>query len=714
MVEYELRMLRSALKLNVKKPSYLFSYAISVVACFSIGYSLALAPEYLLLGNYPQVLAESEAIVYDILTTLFSLLLLYTVLGSLFSHGVGTYIGQVDAKILASTPIDSRSIITAKCVRSLVSRLPLMIFAALVILPISLKLGSRPILIAAALVTLTLYIEFLQATSYAVHSARELLRSRLPPRLKRFMKILTITLSAIVLLIVVLNIYHTFEPWTAVFTEGALALWNLMPSALTASLTMEFMLSRADGALSSLFLLGGFLAGALAFTYVASGPYYPEILVPRAFPRNRLNPVRSHIGRLLNRLSKWEKPSHIVFFKDIQLTLRGALVDFSFLDFTLMYLVSLAAWYLLESFLPFQPIPELEARLGFLKAFVKEFVIFLAVLPFITSLSSFSRESWKLWLLKALPFKDRAVAHGKFIFALIISAVSLTPMVLVAGLVFEIAPSEWLIAATLPLILLIANSAGVLVGAYLPPYDLSNQMSIKSMSTFFIFLAIALTPFTLIPSARSNVIQVLLLALLTAYSIGSNMFFLRQAGKGFRKLELRKILPHGAYEPERQREEKKISSAHIASTEVVHVTSNVQFRQGQPLILINFTIVNKSNLNVVVDSLLYEVRVNVAGHPSESSRKKSIYFLKKARIPSGATYEISEDLIMPPQTYQKLSSLASRDDCDIAWSITTVAYLESAKDSVEIRSEQEQTMACNVWKEWYDSWADKGAFASIR
>jgi len=711
MVEYELRMLKSALKINVRKPSYLFSYAISFVACFFIGYSLALAPEYLLLGDYPQVLAESEAILYDILTTLFSLLLLYTVLGSLFSHGVGSYIGQVDAKILASTPIDSRSIITAKCVRSLVSRLSLIIFAALVILPISSKLGSLPILIAAALVTLTLYIEFLQATSYAVHSARELLRSRLPPRLKRFMKILTVTLSAIVLLIVVLNIYHAFEPWTAVFTERALALWNLMPSALTASLILEFMLGGADGALFSPFLLSGFLAGALAFTYVASGPYCPEILLPRAFPRDRLNPVRSHIGRFLNRLSKWEKPSHIVFPKDIQLTLRGALVDFSFLDFTLMYLVSLAARYLLESFLPFQPIPELEARPDFLKAFVKEFVIFLAVLPFITSLSSFSRESWKLWLLKALPFKDRAVAHGKFVFALTISAVSLTPMVLVAGFVFETAPSEWLITATLPLILLIANSAGVLVGAYLPPYDMSNQMSIKSLSIFFIFLALALTPFTLISSARSNVIQVLLLALLTAYSIGSTIFFIRQAGKGFRKLELRKILPRGAYKPEGQLEESEIPSAYTASTEVIHVTSNVRLRQGQPLIPIYFTIVNKSNLNVVVDSLLYEIRVNVACHPSESTRKKRIYFLQKARIPAGARYEISEDLTMPSETCKQLSSLASRDDCDIAWSITTVAFLENAKGLVEVRSEQEQTMACNVWKEWCDSWADKAAFS---
>jgi hypothetical protein len=374
-----------------------------------------------------------------------------------------------------------------------------------------------------------------------------------------------------------------------------------------------------------------------------------------------------------------------------------------------MYAVSLAAWYLLEAFLPFQPIPELEARLGFVKAFVREFVIFLAVLPFITSLSSFSRESWKLWLLKAFPFKDRAIAHGKFLFALTISAASLAPMVLVTGLVFEITPSEWMIATTLPLILLIANSTGLLVGAYLPPYDLSNQMSIKSMSIFFIFLAIALTPFTLIPSARSNLIQVLLLALLTVYSIGSTVFFLRQAGKGFRKLELRKILPHRAYSLEREPEERAKPLTDMHPTEETTITSTIHFRQGQPIILINFTIVNESNENVVVDSLLYEIRVSAVGHPFESHRKKRIYFLKKAKIRAGARYGISEHLIMPPQTYQQLYSLALQDDSDIAWDVTAIAFLQSAKGLVRIRSEQVQSTAYDHWKNWYNSWAKKGA-----
>ena len=51
MVEYELRMLKSDLQLNVKKPSYLFSYAASFITCFFIGYSLSLAPEYFLLAS---------------------------------------------------------------------------------------------------------------------------------------------------------------------------------------------------------------------------------------------------------------------------------------------------------------------------------------------------------------------------------------------------------------------------------------------------------------------------------------------------------------------------------------------------------------------------------------------------------------------------------------------------------------------------------------
>jgi len=205
------------------------------------------------------------------------------------------------------------------------------------------------------------------------------------------------------------------------------------------------------------------------------------------------------------------------------------------------------------------------------------------------------------------------------------------------------------------------------------------------------------------------VIQVLLLALLTVYSIGSTIFFLRQAGKGFRKLELREILPHRAYSVEREPEQGTRPLTNMPSTEQITIASTVHFRQGQPVILINFTIVNESNENVVVDSLLYEISVGALGHPFESHRKKRIYFLKKAKIRAGAKYEISEDLIMPLETCQQLCSLASQDDSDIAWDMTAIAFLESAKSLVRIRSEQEQSTAYNHWKNWYNSWAEKGA-----
>jgi hypothetical protein len=546
MVEYELRMFWSTLRLNIKKPTYILSHVALLLTCLFIGYSFALAPEYFILGGYSQVVAESETVVFDMLTVLFALLLLYTVLRGLFDQGLRSYVGQADFNVLVLTPIDSRCIVMAKFVRNLISRPFFIVLAFLVIAPISLKLGTPPLLLAAALASLTLYIEFLQTTSHAVHSAREAFRSRLSSRARQSIKLTALTVSAIVLLMAVLSDYYAIGPWIRVFNEGAETFWTVLPSSLTASLLLGFILGRVEVAYPSLLYLSGFLTGALAFMYAASGPYHPEEFAPHLFPPDIRNPLGFRIGRLIESRLSWEKHSLIIFLKDFQLALRGALVDFSLLDFTIMYAVPLASWYLLESFLPVQIIPNLETKLGPFKVFVMELVFLFALLPFIPSLTSFSREMGRVWLLKAFPFQNRAVTYGKFLFALVISAASLTPMALVAGLAFEIQPSEWIIVAVLPLVLLIANSFGVLVGAYMPPYDLDNRVSLKSIITFFLFLMIVLTPFTFIASVQGNIGQVIVLAVLALYSAASMMFFLGQAGKGFEKLELKEILPFEA------------------------------------------------------------------------------------------------------------------------------------------------------------------------
>jgi len=552
MVKYELLMLRSTFRLNLRKPTYLLSYAALLFACLFVGYCFALAPEYFLLVGYSQVLTEWEAVALDMLTLLFAILLLYTVLRAVFDQGLRTYVGQADFSILVSTPVDSRCIIMAKCVRSLISRTFLVILTFLAITPVSLKLGTSPLLLAATLVSFALYIETLQATSFAVHSARDFLRSRLSSRTKQLVKITALTVSTLTALAVLSSSYYAIGPWTSALGEGAEALWTLLPSSLAASLVLGFMLGRPEVAYPSLLCLSGFLVGALAFVYVASGPRHPEEFAPHPFPSGLRSPLGFRIGGFLERRLNWEKHTFVVFFKDIQLALRGAVIDFSLLDFTMMYAVPLVVWYLLETFLPFQVMPDFEAKLGPLKVFVKELVIILALLPFIPSLTSFSREMAKIWILKVFPFQNCAVAYGKFLFALVISAASLAPMVLVAGLALDIAASEWMVGAALPLILLIASSLGVLVGAYLPPYDLDNHMSLKSLITFYFFLAFLLTPFTLVTSVQGIIAQVLLLALLGVYSVASTMFFLKQAGKGFGKLELREVLPNKARTNDRE------------------------------------------------------------------------------------------------------------------------------------------------------------------
>jgi hypothetical protein len=113
----------------------------------------------------------------------------------------------------------------------------------------------------------------------------------------------------------------------------------------------------------------------------------------------------------------------------------------------------------------------------------------------------------------------------------------------VAGWVFKVSFSEWILGVLLPFILLIANSFGVLIGAYMPPYDLNNQISLKSASAFFISLIILLSPFVFIVSVHSVLFQAVIIAVIVAYSLLATNLFLKAASRGFDKMELKKVLP---------------------------------------------------------------------------------------------------------------------------------------------------------------------------
>ncbi|MEM3046904.1 MAG: hypothetical protein QW057_07485, partial [Candidatus Bathyarchaeia archaeon] len=335
--------------------------------------------------------------------------------------------------------------------------------------------------------------------------------------------------------------YLGLEPWALPLSEEVGVIWAFLPNSLAASLMLESILGRPV-ALASLLSLGAFLSIALTFVYLGSGAYHPEELSPRLLASEPVNPLGFRIGRFLERRLGSERPSLLIFSKDVQLALRGTLMEFSLAGFTVTYVVSLALWYLLESFLPLEAIPEFQTRFRPLETFVQEFVIILALLPFIPSLGSFSRESGKLWLLKVFPLGKEAIVYGKFLFALTLSAASLTPMVIVASLTLQMPFSWWTLSAVLPLIMLIANSVGVLVGVYLPPYDLSLQISLRSLSAFFMLLTLVLAPFTLVMIPRSSS-EVFLLAMLAIYSVVLVRFFLREAGKGFEKLDVKMTLP---------------------------------------------------------------------------------------------------------------------------------------------------------------------------
>jgi len=542
MVRTELQMLRTSFELNMRKPSYVASHIALFLTCLVIGVSLALTPQYLLPDQNPPDLASSD-VARDALSAFFALMLLYTVLRGVFSKGVRNYVTQTDADFLAFTPVTPRSIVTAKCARILVARISIILLAFFVMFPISMTMKTPLPLFLTALSILALFVLFLQAVSVAIQSVSDAAQLKLSHKVRFAVKILIIAASATVIIVTALSQYFPIQQYVAVLGQAAEEFWSYLPSSIAASSIVKLMFGSTETLAQDTLFLAACIVVSLVAMHFSLGPLHPEQLLPVPSPIGMQNPIGLRVEGLLEGRFSWQKPSRIVFLKDLKLTLRGALIDFSLLNFVLTYSVSFAAWFLLESVLPVQSIPDFEALLGPLRVFVKEFILILALMPFIPSLTSFSREMGKIWILKSFPFKSRSSADGKFLFALTISAVSLAPMAVVAGWVFRVSFSEWLLGVLLPFILLIANSFGVLVGAYMPPYDLNNQISLKSASAFFISLIILLSPFIYVVSVQSALFHAVVIGAVVVYSMFVTNLFLKAAGRGFDKMELKRVLP---------------------------------------------------------------------------------------------------------------------------------------------------------------------------
>ena len=543
MVKTELHMLRTSFELNMRKPSYIASHIALFLTCLVIGVSLALTPQYLLPDQNPLDLSSSDAVARNALSAFFALMLLYTVLRGVFSKGVRNYVTQTDADFLAFTPVTPRSLVTAKCARTLVSRISIIFLAFFVMLPISVSMGTPLPLFFAALAMLAFFIMFIQTASMAIQSVSDVAQLKLPRRARFAIKIAVVAASAAIVIVAILSPYFPIQQYVELFGQVAEEIWVFLPSSIAASSIVQLMYSNSEMLAQDALFLAVFFAVSLVAMYFSLGPLHPEQLLPVPSPGGMQSPFGVRVEKLLEGRFSWQKPSRIVFLKDLKLTLRGALIDFSLLNFVLTYSVSFAAWFLLESVLPIQAIPDFDELLGPLRIFVKEFVLILALMPFIPSLTSFSRELGKIWILKSFPFKSHSTVFGKFLFALTISAVSLAPMALVAGWVFRVSFSEWMLGVILPFILLIANSFGVLIGAYMPPYDLNNQISLKSASAFFISLIILLSPCIYVVSVNSVLFQAAIVAAIVAYSVLVTNFFLKAASRGFDKMELKRILP---------------------------------------------------------------------------------------------------------------------------------------------------------------------------
>ena len=259
------------------------------------------------------------------MSAFFALILLYTVLRGVFSKGVRNYMTQADADFLAFTPVKPRSIVMAKCTRALVSRISMTFLAFFIMFPVSLTLRTPLLLFFVALLSFTLYIEFLQTASLAIQSVSDVARLKLPSIIKFIIKIFAIAASAAVIIVPILSPYFPIQQYTTVLGQALENLWVNLPSSIAASSIVKLMFGNSEMLVQDTLFLAAFIGVSLAVTHFSLGPFHPEQLLPIPSPIRMQNPFGLRVEKLLEDRFSWQKAFSDCLFKGFDVDFKRSL-----------------------------------------------------------------------------------------------------------------------------------------------------------------------------------------------------------------------------------------------------------------------------------------------------------------------------------------------------------------------------------------------------
>ena len=384
-------------------------------------------------------------IAYLVLTMFF----LSSLIRGLLSSSFGWLFTRADENIIGASPIAPHALFAAKKFkRFLIHTLTVatLIFA---VLPLVWRIGFAGFQLIDLFVMLLAFIEIQGFVENITYSLFQMARAK-----NRSTQVLG------VILLTMLILFVSLTPFLIFFGGGAFVFLDLVypPYLLSRMLMLNLPIGIMPG---TLLLVGEGFVFALVASIVA------RFGLRRWASHPRLIQTRGSYLRLRKDRLQWKASSkndvNLIFMKDFWVTVRNPARFFVPLGITLILLLFLLQFQIMFLGGGMSTSVQYTDPIFILSTYL----VSILVLP--PAWDSFASERRTLFILKTAPIDPRALINGKYLFALMKSALYLAPIVVTVSFLM---PHSWnisFIALEVTLVLLVSNAVAILASVSYPP-----------------------------------------------------------------------------------------------------------------------------------------------------------------------------------------------------------------------------------------------------
>ena len=446
LIKFEYKLLIKDFKRRICRSETVITYSIfmaGVLSIFSLLYLFLFILPQELRFSILQTLSYFHLSPYQLLLTTFNLILVLFIIKGIVLLPHGIKFSKADLEIIIPLPVDFRSLYLAKYFRTLPkilvtdSILLFIISPALLYFKISLL---YIVYLAFSIIAFSLFLQLLEIISYLVTTS--ILKKLKNRYIKTIFIALISTLSGLIFLIVPYIRSKTF-------------LTEILPSK---PLTDMFYLLVHPSSIQTQYItrlihiLLSFLTLFLVSYFLAEKFFSSETCIEG---KTKMTRIPLLLGKAKWKLLNVKRRSFLIMIKDFWVDFRT--------QYFIYFLTSMATSIAILLIRNAIKLPEMTLIIMMVdvKVLIVLFLFILFIFSISPSINSFLNEAEHLWILKSLPILPTEIIIGKFVYSLLLTATTLTPILIVLASLLPPLERNTLIIFT-PFIYMLSSAEGVL------------------------------------------------------------------------------------------------------------------------------------------------------------------------------------------------------------------------------------------------------------